>query len=75
MTEKKCGPHAEIAKNESLRLTQCPCGSYHLHLAKRGVSIQLGGEELRQVAEAFDVALRVADAEERGRSLPSRPSN
>ena len=75
MSTKKCGKHAEIVKTGDVRITQCPCGSYHLHLQNRGVSVQLGEEEMRKLAEALDVTVRVADAEVRGRELASRPPN
>jgi hypothetical protein len=61
----KCGPHTTIASNEAARLTQCTCGAYHLHLARRGLSLQLGLDELRKVSEALGLAVRVADIEGR----------
>ncbi len=69
---KTCGAHTELVKNDALRLTQCACGTYHLHLAKRGLSVQLAAPELRRLAEAFDVALRVEAALERGKTLGAR---
>lgn len=61
----RCGPHSTIASNASARLTQCTCGVYHLQLLKRGVSMQLSADEMRGVADAFGMAVRIADAEDR----------
>jgi hypothetical protein len=61
----RCGPHSTISSNESARLTQCSCGVYHLYLLKRGVSMQLTADEMRGVAEAVGLAMRVAEAEDR----------
>lgn len=69
----RCGPHAQLASNEHVRVSQCPCGTYHVSLVKRGISLQLGVADVKAIAEAFGVAVRVADAEERGRCLTGAP--
>ena len=66
----RCGPHSTIATNESARLTQCSCGVYHLHLLKRGLTMQLSADEMKGVAEAVGLAMRVAEAEDRCATLP-----
>ena len=65
----RCGPHTQLVSNENVRISQCPCGTYHVSFAKKGVSIQLGTEEVKALADGMGIALRVADAEARGRSL------
>jgi hypothetical protein len=71
MAEKKgsCGPHTQLVSNDNVRISQCPCGAYHVALVRKGVSVQLGAEEVRALSEGFGVALKVADAEARGRLL------
>ncbi|MCU0653887.1 MAG: hypothetical protein MUF64_00890 [Polyangiaceae bacterium] len=66
---KKCGTHTTIASNEAAKLTQCTCGAYHLSLLKRGLSLQLGADELRKIADTLGLAVRVADVEGRCASL------
>jgi hypothetical protein len=65
----KCGPHTTIASNEAIRVSQCTCGAYHLNLLRRGLSLQLGLDELQKVAGALGLAVRVADVEGRCASL------
>lgn len=75
MSERRCGPHTKLVQNDHLRISQCPCGSYHVSFVKRGVSLQLAEAEARALAEGFTVVARVADAEARGRALGTLPSN
>jgi hypothetical protein len=79
MSEKegnRCGPHAQIALNDAIKITQCTCGAYHVSLLKRGVSVQIGVAEVRALAEGMGIAVRVADAEARGLALAQgTPSN
>ena len=65
----RCGPHTQIAQNDNVRITQCACGAYHVNFLKKGVTVQLGAEDVRALAESTGIALRVADAEARGRAL------
>ena len=46
----RCGPHTQIAQNERLRITQCACGSYHVNFPQKGVTVQLGLEDVRAIA-------------------------
>jgi hypothetical protein len=71
----RCGPHTTIATNEATRVTQCGCGVYHVNLIKKGVSFQLGADDMRRVAEALGLTARVADAEGRCASLVGEESN
>jgi hypothetical protein len=68
---KSCGPHSTIVSNDRLRITQCPCGAYHVALNQRGVSVQMSLDEVKALSEGCGVALRVADAEARGAMLAS----
>jgi hypothetical protein len=65
----KCGPHAVLTSNAALRITQCRCGTYHVTFVRRGLTMQMGEAELRLLGEGVGTALRVADAEARGRDL------
>ncbi|MFO0661162.1 MAG: hypothetical protein U0165_15220 [Polyangiaceae bacterium] len=40
-----------------------------MSLLKRGVALQMGRDEMRALAEGFGVAVRIEEAEERGRAL------
>jgi hypothetical protein len=73
----KCGPHTTLTSNAALRVTQCGCGTYHVTLVRRGLTLQMNESDTRALAEGLGVALRVADAEARGRALegPGRPAN
>lgn len=70
MSQKSsCGPHTQLVSNEHLRVSQCPCGTYHVSFLKRGVALQMGEAEVRALGEGMGVVVRVADAEARGRVL------
>lgn len=68
-TSSKCGPHTQIVANPSVRITQCPCGTYHVTLSRRGLTVQMGRDETRALAEGLGIAMRIEEAEERGRAL------
>lgn len=73
-----CGPHTTLTSTPALRITRCGCGTYHVTIVRRGVTLQLGEAETRALAEGLGVALRVAEAEARGRALdkgPGPPAN
>ena len=75
MSERRCGPHTKLVENDNLRVSQCPCGSYHVTFAKRGLTMQMGEAEARALTEGLNVVVRVAEAEARGRALGTLPSN
>lgn len=72
--QSRCGTHSYITSNEAIRVTQCPCGTYHVNFLKRGVSVQFAADELRKIADGLGLTMRVADAEARGRALADDPS-
>ena len=75
---KACGTHTPVASNENVRISQCACGVYHVSFTRKGVSIQLGEAEMRALAETSGIAIRIADAESRGRAIVTdtgRPTN
>lgn len=74
MSERRCGPHTKLVENDNLRISQCPCGSYHVTFVRRGFTMQMGEPEARALTEGMNVIVRVADAEARGRAL-GVPSN
>jgi hypothetical protein len=67
-----CGPHTELAKNEGARITRCACGTIHVHIARSGVTLQLGAEALLDLAAATGEAAQDVRAleGERDRTLP-----
>lgn len=75
MSERRCGPHTKLVENDNLRVSQCPCGSYHVTFVKRGLTMQMGEAEARALTEGLNVVVRVAEAEARGRALGTLPSN
>ncbi|MCU0684845.1 MAG: hypothetical protein MUF34_21805 [Polyangiaceae bacterium] len=65
----KCGQHAVLTSNAALRITQCGCGTYHVTFVRRAMVMQMTEAEVRALAEGLGIALRVADAQARGRAL------
>ncbi|HEU4409726.1 MAG TPA: hypothetical protein VFS43_31010 [Polyangiaceae bacterium] len=65
----KCGQHAVLTSNASLRITQCGCGTYHVTFVRRGLTMQMNEADLRTLSEGLGVALRAADAQARGQAL------
>jgi|GEM_PF-3106144 len=64
-TKSGCGAHKELGAAHTLRVTQCPCGTIHLHL-RSGVSVRLTAQEFADVAGAVAAArgaLAAADAD------------
>lgn len=57
MQRKPCGRHVTLASNDAAKVTQCPCGTVHLHLAASGVSLRLNEEQLKNVTRAMMTAL------------------
>lgn len=73
--QSKCGPHTTIAVNDTIRVSQCSCGTYHLNFLKRGLSFQLNLEDVQKLSEALNLVARVADAEGRCASLIGEDTN
>jgi hypothetical protein len=67
---KRCGAHVEIVKTAAIRLTRCACGTYHLSLLAKGISLQLSADELRAVARDLG-----ATAEELAAGAPAATSS
>jgi hypothetical protein len=53
---KKCGSHSELASNEAVRITRCPCGTVHVTLLGPGVTVQMAAEAFRNVASGLKAA-------------------
>lgn len=61
---KACGKHNELASNDSVKITQCGCGSVHLTLLANGITVRLAGDALKNVTRGLMTALdKVEDAE------------
>lgn len=52
-----CGKHTELANNESVRMTQCPCGTVHVTFMANGVTLRLPESALKNVTRAMMTAL------------------
>ena len=68
MTEPKrnaCGPHQELASNEAVRVTRCPCGTVHLAIAGNGVTLRLKDDALPTLTRGLMQALDKVEAIER----------
>jgi hypothetical protein len=51
--KKRCGPHVELAANPAARITRCARGTFHIHVVKWGVTLQLSAEHFAEVAATF----------------------
>ncbi len=51
-----CGKHVELVANTAVRITQCPCGTVHVHLQSSGVTVRMNEETARLAASAFGAA-------------------
>lgn len=54
--------HVELAKSEGVRITQCGCGAVHVHVMDNAVTLRLGAERFKQLADAMSAARRTIDA-------------
>lgn len=52
-----CGKHTELASNEAVRITQCPCGTVHVTLAANGITLRLAEGALKNVTRGLMTAL------------------
>lgn len=58
---KSCGPHTELASNNTLKVTRCSCGTMHVTLLRSGVTVRLSADALRGVASGLHSALEKID--------------
>jgi hypothetical protein len=73
---KPCGPHSELAKTTQFRITQCPCGTVHMHFARPGVTLQLDPDCVAELVNVATAASRKLDtAAEAENAIPSGPMN
>jgi hypothetical protein len=61
MPKPACGPHVELASNDAVRVTRCPCGTVHLTLQASGVTVRMSSEALRGVLGGLKLAVDRAD--------------
>jgi hypothetical protein len=52
-----CGKHSELAANEAVRVTQCPCGSVHVTILANGVTVRVQEAGLKAVTRGLMTAL------------------
>lgn len=73
---RPCGPHSELAKTTEFRITQCPCGTVHMHVVRSGVTLQLDPDSVAELVNVATAAYRRLDvsAFTEG-SAPSAPTN
>ncbi len=73
---RPCGPHSELAKTTQFRITQCPCGTVHMHVSRSGVTLQLERECIAELVNVATAAYRKLDVgEDAEGSIPSGPMN
>jgi hypothetical protein len=58
MADKACGKHVELASDEHVRITQCPCGTVHLTMIRNGVTLRMNEEAARSLTRGM---LRAVD--------------
>lgn len=58
---KPCGPHTEIVKTETVRVTQCPCGTIHVTLSQNGITLQMSPDNFHHVAQTLALAANTLD--------------
>jgi hypothetical protein len=63
-SEKPCGPHSELAKTTEFRMTQCPCGTVHMHVSRAGVTLQLDPSSVAELVNVATAACRRLDVGE-----------
>jgi hypothetical protein len=47
MAKSSCGPHTDLASNDAVRVTRCPCGTVHVTLLGSGVTVRMSAETFR----------------------------
>jgi hypothetical protein len=57
MSKPACGPHVELASNDAVRVTRCPCGTVHVTLQASGVTVRISSDALRGVSSGLKTAL------------------
>ena len=54
MSEKRpCGKHVDLASNGAVKITQCPCGTFHVTLHASGVTVRMNEETFKGATSAF----------------------
>lgn len=53
----KCGKHVELASNDALRVTQCPCGTVHVTFFANGITMRVPESALKSVTRGLMTAL------------------
>jgi hypothetical protein len=54
-----CGPHSELVRTDSVRITRCSCGTVHVHLLRNGTTVQIAPEYFAEIAQAMSLARTV----------------
>lgn len=54
MADKRpCGKHLELVTNDSVKITQCPCGTVHVTFAASGVTLRMNEATMKATTAAF----------------------
>ena len=54
MAEKRsCGKHVDLASNGAVKITQCPCGTFHVTLHASGVTLRMNEETFKAATSGF----------------------
>ena len=52
----RCGPHAELINNGTVRVTRCTCGTVHMTMIPSGVTVRLSAEHFRLLSSGVRMA-------------------
>jgi hypothetical protein len=57
MSEKSCGPHVDLASNDAIKITRCPCGTVHVTLIGSGVTVRMSSETMKSATIGLKAAV------------------
>lgn len=57
----RCGPHAELINNGTVRVSRCTCGIVHMTMIPSGVTVRLSAEHFRLLSSGVRMAAEKLD--------------
>jgi len=57
MSQKSCGPHVDLASNDAIKITRCPCGTVHVTLLSSGVTVRMNADVLKNATIGLKAAV------------------
>ncbi len=61
MSDKSCGAHVDLASNDAIRITRCPCGTVHVTLLGSGVTVRMNADAMRNATIGLKAAVERLD--------------